>query len=189
MFHWRFPLESQSDVSCEPLAVHKQPGEPLRWFRWALTQSCGTGALVNQALSTVLGAGSPIPAGCWSDTHRQLLSVPRAEVVFAGLCLPVGAAAQLWDGLCVFGKSFPTAQPLSCAFDSAAVEVLNHLSSSVERWDTGPGWAGHFGVSPCTLRGPGGEGSEGRAGHTAWGSHSTFILHSWVLTQLHPTSL
>lgn len=69
-------------------------------------------ALLKQGLSSCAGCKEPNPCS----------PVPRAEVVFAELCFPLGAAAQLWDVL-LFGKSFPTAQPLSRAFGSAAVEV------------------------------------------------------------------
>lgn len=71
---------------------------------------------------------------CWVQGAQSLLCVsqtltgssappvPGAEVVLL-------ACVSLWEqqprsGLCcVFGKSFPTAQPLSRAFGSAAVKV------------------------------------------------------------------
>lgn len=53
---------------------------------------------------------------CVSDSGSS------SPVVFAGLCFSV--EQQHSSGMCcMFGKSFPTAQPLSRAFGSAAVKM------------------------------------------------------------------
>lgn len=143
----------------------------------------GLGALGEQGLSSCDGTRSPIPAVCKSDT-AQLLLCPELRWLLLAV-FPCGSSPSALG--CAVWLGSPSPQPSPSPVPLALL-LLNcdHPSTSqtVQR-----GWAGQSGVSPCTLRGPGGERSEDRVGQTAWGSYSTFILHSWALTQLHPRNL
>lgn len=107
------------------------------------------GALVKQGLSSCDGCKEPSPC-CVLVRHSQAapLLCPELRWVFLG-------CVSLW------GVLPHSPAPLLCLWLCCCWTVTISV--------------GHFGVSPCTLRGPGGERSEDRAGQTAWSSHSTFI--------------
>lgn len=190
----------------EPCASGDSPRNPSQVFlvsHWLCTGTLGSpggwGGSVGHRCCWSCSPGPwgsvrAVPEQGWSSAGCcKELSPCSVPVRLTGSSSPVPellwfllGCVSLWEKqhssrtCCLFGKSFPTAQPLSCAFGSAAVNLRpsQHKLNCRGGWDTSPGWAGHFGVSPCTLRGPRGERSEDRAGQIAWGSHSTFIPHS-----------
>lgn len=130
MFHWRFPQESKLGVSCEPLTLHKQLGGALGlevvqvgtdselWHR-----VLDLGALVKQGLSSCDGCKEPSPCSVLVRHSKAApLLCPELRWFLLG-CVSLWEQQHSSGMCCVFGNSFPTAQPLSRAFGSAAVKV------------------------------------------------------------------